>query len=328
MSFVLNAHIKIGEYKFNAVHQVQVKRSVGSYVDTAEIEVPTTARLKKADSQTVSEATARKFNRGDKIEIQLGYNGELKTEFKGFVSYVDFSTPCKIECEGYSYQLKKKSINKSWKSAKLKDVLNEVISGTDIKLHKDVPDIPNINVEFGNVPALKVLEYLKNELYLSVYFVNWNELYVGPEQIPGNNTVVKYKFGWNVIDANSLRYKTKDDRRVKVVLKKSKKDGGKDVYTAGDADGDVKEIVVKIVPKEAMKTIADEYLSKVKFDGFEGSFNTFLQPYIEPTWAAEIEDGKYPERNGRYFVEAVDVTYGVSGARRQISISKKLSTGE
>jgi hypothetical protein len=74
-----------------------------SYVDRATIKVPITARIKRADETiTATAETAKLFKEGDAVSIDLGYNNKFNTEFIGFVSRVNFTTPVEIECEGYS----------------------------------------------------------------------------------------------------------------------------------------------------------------------------------------------------------------------------------
>lgn len=325
MSFVLNANIKVGTVSFTAVHHVRTRRGVHSYVDTAIIEVPTTARLKKADAQTRSEETAQVFHRGDAVTIQLGYNGEYKEEFKGFVNRIDYSTPCVIECEGYSYQLKKKNINKSWKSTTLRSLCEEIVKGTDIKVHAAVGNMKIQNLRVKNSPATKVLDHLKRKLHQSVYFVNGNELYVGLEEIAVTGSV-KYRMGWNVIKDGGLKYKQAEDKRIKIVLKTAKSEGGKDVYSAGDSDGEVREFLVHNVSKNELKQIAEAKLAKVKYTGYDGKMNAFLQPFAVHGMSAELTDKKYPERDGTYYVDSTEVMYGMTGARRIVEISKKISS--
>ncbi len=324
MSFVLNAHITIGTFSFSAVNDIRIRKSVHSYVDVADIMIPTTSRLKKEDDQTVSEQTAKQFNRGDKVVIKLGYNGDYKTEFVGFVSRVHFSTPCKIECEGYSYLLKKKPIKKSWKSTSLKSLCQELVKGTDVKLSSSIPSMNITNLRVSNAPATKVLDHLKKKLKLSVYFINGNELYVGTEEVIKSNTI-KYRIGWNVIDVSGLKYKEASDRPVKIVLKTNKASGGRQVYTTGDPNGEVREFIVRNTDKSGLKSIAEGYLKKLSFTGYEGKIVTFLQPFAEHGDTAALEDNRYKKRGGGYFIAGTDVRYGMSGARREVEISKKLS---
>ena len=60
---------------------------------------------------------------------------------------------------------------------------------------------------------------------------------------------------------------------------------------------------------EATYHISDPHLvsqrRKLLNRGYEGSLTAFLIPFAEPAMAVEIEDTKYPERSGKYFIEAV-----------------------
>lgn len=49
---------------------------------------------------------------------------------------------------------------------------------------------------------------------------------------------------------------------------------------------------------------------------------TFLQPFAEPCMTAVLTDAVYPERNGKFFIEAVQVLFGMNGARRIISLGE------
>lgn len=324
--FVLKSHIIIGAFTLNGVNDCRIKKGIHSYVDTAIIKVPTTARLKQKDTVTVSVDTANKFNRGDKVTIELGYNGKLKKEFVGFVSRVNYTTPCEIECEGYSYLIRKKNINKTFtKGTKIRAVCEELIKGTGITLSNAIPDIAlGSALRVVNENGAKVLDYLKDNLKYSIYF-NGSQLYVGLEETELKGTV-KYKLGWNTIKDNGLKYHLAEDTKVKVILKTPNSSGGKTLYTVGDADGDVREHIVNNVASNNLKNIAENYLKQLKFNGYEGKLTAFLQPYCEHGYSAKIEDPKYPERNGTYFVSSVEISFGTGGARRIPEITKKLST--
>lgn len=324
--FVLTSHITIGAFTLKGVNDCRIKKGIHSYVDTAIIKVPTTSRLKQQNEVTVTVDTAKKFKRGDKVTIMLGYNGKLKQEFIGFVSRVNFTTPCEIECEGYSYLIRKNNIHKTFvKGTTIRSVCEEVIKGTDITLSNAIPNIPlGSALRIENGTGAKVLDYLKDNFKFAVYF-NGSQLYVGLEETEPK-AKVKYKLGWNTIKDNGLKYHIADESRVKVVLKTSKSDGGKSVYSTGDADGEVHEYVVKNIASNNLKQIADDYLKQLKFNGYEGRLCAFLFPYCEHGFSAEIEDPKYSERSGTYFVCSVEIQFGTGGGRRIPEISKKLST--
>jgi hypothetical protein len=139
--FVLNSDITLGSFKAVKPVSVKIEKSMLQYTDKAVITLPITARIKTPDT-SVSETleTAKAFSEGDAVTIRLGYNGSLKTEFEGFVSRVNFTSPVEIECEGYSYQLRKRTYQKTFVKASLLAVLKFLVAGTDIKL--DEAQIP------------------------------------------------------------------------------------------------------------------------------------------------------------------------------------------
>lgn len=325
--FVLCSKISIaskknGDFAFKGVNDLRIKLSIGSYVDTCTIKIPTTAKLNTSSSPT--EQAVYAFVAGDAITVDLGYNDEFKTEFKGFVSKVGYSTPVEVECEGYSYLLKRKNINKSWKTTTLREVCEYITDGTGIKLSPAIPQIALKNYVVHNAAATKVLDYLIEQYKLVAYF-NFDELYVGLEELASAGKV-EYALGYNTVDANSLKYQNADDVRLKIVAKTTKKDGAKELYTCGDADGAVREIIVKNSEITQVQKSANDYLTRYKYTGFTGSFTAFLQPFASIGYSCKIIDTRYKERSGTYFLYSVEVTFGMNGARRICELTKKLSS--
>lgn len=327
MAFILNSLFTIGEYSFTGCIDCRIKKGIHSYIDTATITLPITARLKQANPTTESVDVAKGFKRGDAVKIQLGYNGKLKQEFVGFVSKVNFSNPAEIECEGYSYQLRTKNINHSFKiGTSISEVCGVLTKDTDITLSNKI-----VNSKLGstllvkNDTAAKVLDRIKDLYGFSVYF-NEKELYVGLEQVELKATT-EYDLGWNTIKENDLKYVVAEQTRAKVIAKTAQSDGGKQVYSLGDADGSVKEFIVdKNKTQQELKQIAENELQKIKFTGYEGKVTAFLVPYCEHGFGAKIVDKKYPERSGTYFVPSTEIHFGAQGARRIVELSKKIST--
>jgi hypothetical protein len=326
--FVLCSKISItskknGDFAFNGVNDLRIKRSIGTYVDTCTIKIPTTSKLNTSSSPT--EQAVYAFVAGDAITVDLGYNNEFKKEFKGFISKVGYSTPVEVECEGYSYLLKRKNINKSWKTTTLREVCEYITDGTGIKLSPAIPNIDLKNYVVHNATATKVLDYLIEQYKLVAYF-NFDELYVGLEELaPAGN--VAYAIGYNTVDTNSLKYQHADDVKIKIVAKTTKKDGAKELYTCGDADGSVREIIVKNSETlDQVKRIANDYLAQKKYTGFTGSFTAFGQPYASIGFSCKLKDTRYTERSGTYFVYSIEVSYGLNGFRRIIELTKKLNS--
>ena len=70
--------------------------------------------------------------------------------------------------------------------------------------------------------------------------------------------------------------------------------------------------------------MADKVLKEAKYDGFEGDVTSFLLPYATRGMAAEIIDKEHTNREGNYFIKSVVTTYGMSGARRKVTLGNKL----
>lgn len=322
--FVLTSDITIGPFVKVKPHDVKIIRSLNAYVDKATIRVPASARMKmQGESVSESTETANEIVEGMPVVIKLGYNGDLKTEFVGFVARVNLNTPCEIECEGYSYQLRKKIITASFKNTTVKNIITQLVSNTDIKISSLIPEIKVAKLVFNGMSGTEAMEQLLKEIKgLSIYF-NGKELYAGLRYLsPKSN--VKYRIGWNVIKDNNLKLREAKNQQVIIKIKGQKPDGTKVEAEFGDK-GEVKQLSTHAVTDSAtLKQMAEAEHRSISYTGYEGKITAFLEPYCEPGYSATIIDAKYPQREGKYMINSVEVVYGMSGARRTVDIGFKL----
>jgi hypothetical protein len=54
--------------------------------------------------------------------------------------------------------------------------------------------------------------------------------------------------------------------------------------------------------------------------GYEGSITCFLEPSIEKSMIVNIDDQKFPDRSGHYFVETVEGEFSASGGRQKLTL--------
>jgi len=251
--------------------------------------------------------------------------------FLGFISRINYTIPLELECEGYAYQLRKKlGIKKSFRSGtKLKDILVFLVSGTDIKLSDQIPDVTvDSPIIFPNSNGTQCLDLLKEKGGQTAYF-NYDTLYVGlrETELKGN---VKFRMGWNVIKDNDLKFSTnKEFADVRMVIKSQNTDGTfrEAIYDSKFTNTKIKRLKLRWPQWYLDKMAADEKKKLVNI-GYEGMITTFLIPYAEPGMAAVIDDKRYPERKGTYFIDAVDGEFSASGGGRQkIKIGNVLSIG-
>jgi hypothetical protein len=329
--FTLKCKIIIGKYKVRAVTDVKIKRSIYSFVDTATIILPISARLKTDTKDApLSVSTASSFQEGDKVEIWLGYDNDsdLHLEFSGFVKRVNAATPCEIECEGYSWQLRRKNV--LWSTVKdntkLKDMLAMLVQGTDIQLSKDIPDMDVQQICEGNISGTEALDWIKKNLFLTVYFAE-NELYVGLAYIQQpDKAQIKYRIGWNLVKDDQLKFRRAQDMKIKVRAVHFNNKNEAVVGESSDSSGAIRTIFVQNIDTKAkLQEVAEAKANELKYTGYEGKVTGFLEPFALPGYRVTLLDPNYSEREGTYLIESTEVKFGTGGGRRTCEIGAKIS---
>lgn len=333
-TFELNSIIKIGKFKpFRGVSEVTIKKSIRNYCDTAVVKLPSTAIMKQSGTAaTQSVLTAQQFKRGDKINIQLGYNGVMREEFEGFIKRVNKATPCELECEGYAFQLRDKTFNASYKSVTLKNLLSDIIEGTDIVLDSQIPDVPFQKYSFVQVNAFKALELIikdcgkaiaiwfdKNVLYAGLSYLHFSE-----KNREGKPDAV-YKVGYNIVRDGQMKERIAGDDKVEVEFYHRKNNGKRETARVGVKNSNAtRKKLQAIADLPTLEALARAKEKEKNYTGFEGKATGFLQPFYKPGAKVKYIDPKYPEKSGNYLIESTEVKYSTSGARRIGEIGIKL----
>lgn len=349
MAFYLTSDITIGNYSKIKPNKVSWKTDVGSFIDTCNITLPRISHMvNDYDDQTldINAPKNRKiyqFKEGDKVSVLLGYDNKNVKRFVGFVRNVKLGIPVELECEGYGYQLYEIIFNKTYATVTVKQLLQDVTAGTDIKLSSEIPDIPLKNLRFKNATGIQVLEYLKKECQLAVYF-NFDELYVGT--LFGKvQARTKVKIGWNTIKDDDFQ-KRQVDKQIKIVVREKDKKGEvtktKSKIKLTDAEkaaeekrkeqkendritrkyDNEKEIKIKAgMPAKYVQEIVNRLQLKENYRGYEGSLQLFLVPYVNKGMVLEVNGGKFSsEKSGNYFVESISGEFGMNGGRQTVNL--------
>ncbi|WPU98380.1 hypothetical protein SNE26_20350 [Mucilaginibacter sp. cycad4] len=360
MAFVLNSFIRIGRYSFEGgVSDLVIRKNIHTIVDRAVLKIPGVVRIaaevalaarnaldfieladggSAPDHRKESIDIAKLFKEGDPVSIDLGYNGILRSEFRGFVRRVNMTTPVSIEMEGYAWQLRNKNILAHWKKTSLREVLERVITGTDITLSPDIPDMPLTNYRIPNRNGLQVLESLKDQMFLTVCFDD-NVLYAGISEArstaaegDGHNDTnlakVAYAIGYNCSsDQPDLKIRYAKNTKVLVRIKQRSRTGVVTTYEAGDPGGAVEERNIPFTGhQESLIALAKNGLMQLKYDGYEGALAGLLEPYCKPGWKAVVSDKRYNGgRAGTYFIEGTEVSFGVNGGVRKAQLTYRLA---
>lgn len=318
--FVLCCDIKIGSVSFGSVHNVKIKRSLYDLAATATIKVPVTAVLKHTGEPPTHIETAQAVKVGDKVEIKLGYDNTLNTEFVGYVKRLNYKVPLEIECEDEYYKLRFVNCIFSKKETTLKDCLNTILTGVQFG---EITPLTLKNFVINGKPGSWVLGLLKKEYGLVAYFDIDGKLNVCKANGTKGNTV-KYVLRENVISDDELKYQLAEDIKLKVKAVCYYKDGTKIEGELGEDGGEQRTLYYYDVKDTSeLKTLATEELKRYSFDGYRGKMKTFLLPYALPGDVASIEDKVYNERSGDYFIESVETSFGTGGGRRTVEIGIK-----
>lgn len=318
--FILGCDIQIGAVQFRTVHQVRIKRSLYDLAATATIKIPVTAALKYKGEPPTRIETAQQIKVGDPVTIRLGYNGQLETEFVGYVKRLNYTIPLEIECEDAYFLTRSVNCLFSAKQTTLEACLKAILPGVKLA---SVVTLTLRNVVINNRPASWVLGWLKKEYGLVAWFDMQGQLYIGrPYDQRGEK--VRYCLRYNVIKDDELKFQNAADTRLRVKAICYYKDGSKVEGEIGEQGGEQKTLYFYDV-KDAgeLKKLAQAELQRYSFDGYRGKITTFLEPYALPGMVAQIEDLVYEERGGNYFIESVDTSFGTGGGRRVLEIGMK-----
>lgn len=270
------------------------------------------------------EAKGRVFDlvkAGDPFTIEAGYNGEMRTEFTGYISEILDDLPVVFKAEDNMYILKRTFVNKTFTNITLRNLLKAIVP-SQFKI--DAADVVVGDFVCKQWTVAMVLQELKDKLGLYSYFVG-NTLVSGQVYVDNpQKETVKYKFNQNII-SNNLKYRRADDYQIKVTMRAHNHDGKVLKVTEGDPDGvEMKLVATNVSDKEALRVLAKKELARLKYDGYRGSLVSFGIPFVQHGYTANIVNLQNEDRNGNYYVDRVVTEFTNQGAiRRTVTIGKK-----
>jgi hypothetical protein len=322
--FILDGKVTIGNFSFNSVNEIEITKSVEELSDTAIIKLLTRFKVRQNGSQQFTEDAIKV---GDKVEITLAYEGKYSgVEFMGYVKKINPKIPLEIHCEDAMWLLRRKNITRTWAKTSVKEIVQEVIKDTPIQMSRfmQTQDIPLDKWIIRNANGAQVLESLKKDLAQTVFIDDEGKLYVGLQQLTNIGQTVVYDLNYNLVE-NTLEFKSKEDRRIKVKYTYIDKENKRNSIEVGDPDGEQREYHTSVISDvKQLEKMALAEIEKLKYDGFDGDVTSFLLPYATRGMKAKIIDKEHTNREGNYFIKKVVTTFGTAGARRKVSIGNKL----
>lgn len=292
--------------------EVMTESSWRQLTDTAEISLPRNVTF--FDRKNIQDV----FRRGDRVIIQLGYDGVLITEFTGYIVQVSANVPVLIKCEDEMFAIKKIPVNYSNGSVNLQKLLTDLIPGYEIDA---LEGCELGKVRFSKTTVGEVLEKLQSDMKIYTYIEPGTKKIVSGKIYADNSNDKPFLFDLerNVV-SNDLSYRNKEDIRVKVTGTAIRA-GEKMEFAYGDEDAD-KNIDWQFltVTQADLEAQVKRMYEANKTDGFEGSFTSFGIPSVTHGRKAKLTSSLYPDREGTYYIEGVNKSFGTGGYRQQIKL--------
>lgn len=312
-------NIRIGGFRLRMVEKVSIKRSVELLSDTATITLPGTVFNKAINIED-------KIKVGDDVEIKLGYNDNLKEEFKGYLKAIKTDGgSLTLELEDDIYLFRKSVKDEEMKNASVKSILENIssqVGGFSVSCDYDFTYDKFV---INNATGYDVLKKIQDEASPNIYLKD-KVLHVHPQyaEIFGE---ARYDFSRNIErDGTDLKYKSEDERKLLVVVEGTDETGATVSVEKGTTGGDKMTLKLPgVSSRSSLEQKAQSVLEQKVYTGYEGSFQSWLVPYVDAGYKVAITDPDYEIKNGTYYVISVETTFSKDGGVRKITLGKKIS---
>lgn len=371
MSHYIEISDKIGNFiPAPLIYDIIIERSIKNLADTAIISCGIfhmnnliTYKESFESKEEPTNLVYKLYKRGQKIRIFLGYDGNLKTEFVGYIREVKtIDSTMTIECEDELFIFRGKNIpNKEFNEISLKKIARYVCDQINPKI-KVVCDYDMGYEKFTIYKAtgLDVLKQIQEDTGADIYFKSSLSDEIGknnsefniiierqkdqfekkpePENLELHirmpylkkenlNDKIDFSFQHN-IESSSLEYVDTTDKKVKVKITTSNRNGTTQEVEFGNTGGEEFEYKVNRISNAEMKKRAKLEFNRLMSPGYTGSFTSWLIPFVEPNNSIGIYDNDFPEKHGIYNIESIKTEFSEQGGRRTISPGIKLSKNE
>lgn len=243
--FVLTSEIKIGQFIFRSISEVEIIKSIEELSDTATIKMPSKFIVRQNGEEKLVENALKV---GDKVSIKLGYEEKYEgVEFTGFVVAIGSKIPLEIKCEDAMWLLRRKNITHAFNDkTPLKTILQKVVENTEIELSDKIPNVEVEKFIIRNANGTQVLQKLKEHLALSIYLDSEGKLYAGLEQLNNLHKEAIYDLNYNLVE-NNLEYKTAEQKRLRIKYTYMDSKNKKKSVEVGDKDGELRTFHTSII---------------------------------------------------------------------------------
>ncbi len=314
----LSWEITIGKYRVQTVKEVKIATSVLNLSDTASITLPGKYLDKWKDIED-------KIKVGDEVVIKLGYDDDNETEFNGYLKRISRdNNSLVLECEDALYLLNKSVANKEYKDVTLNMLLNDILTQIDSNLQLECDYTYSMEklVVFHQT-ALDVLKKIHEDTKANIWFEG-KTLHIHPvyDTLGGVPTSIIYDTKINV-QSNELKWVDKNDKKMKIEIAYNMPDGNLKKESFGDDKGETVTRYAATSDDTELKKIAENEYNLWNYSGYEGDFTGWLIPRTKSGESIRLRDTERNE-DGTYYVTGVEIEFGQNGAKRKVTLGRKL----
>lgn len=320
-----SSRITIGSIVLTSTNNVEIEESVRDLDGKCVIVIP--RNLVKKEGKGVTDFIKRK----DKVKVELGYNGELFTEFEGFVDVVGSEIPLRIECDNLWFPHKQNNLLMSFKNATLKEILQYAFSEYTI----ECPDVNVGKFLIQNMSSYGVIKGLKDTVGFYARLDESNKKITGFYPFsPSKYITHTYVFGTHDeaiisglsarrlspnVKKNGLKFLHKDELKIELTAKALQRDGKTLKLTLGSTESDAEKRTrnygYEITTEKQLREAAERDLSKWSYDGYQGTITGFGFPRTHAGDTVTIIDPDNKEREGNYLIDKVKIGYSADSAQ-------------
>jgi hypothetical protein len=302
------------------ISEISIISSWKNRTDTAEIVIPWRTNVKGIYAgsavATDQELLKDKITTGDPVIIEMGYNGDMYEEFRGYITDIDITIPIKIKCEDEMYHLKKGSVGFSSKNAKLRDLLKTLTGG---KYEIVCDDISIGTVRYSKMAPVQILDDLRKH-GIHTFFQDGKLYGMQISDTKSNNdyiTIVLEKCA-----ENNLKKKQEIDWLIRVIA--SQRGKKPTIYEYGEKGGSVfktESLGVGLTHSE-IEALAKRLYDQMKH-GNDGGITLFGIPRVTHGMRIQIKSIYQPSKEGIYYIDGVTKKLSTQGYRQILDLGSK-----
>ncbi len=315
--------VLIGGQRLQFLESLKVRKDLNRLSDTAVIVVP-------GSRGSVGLQVEQGIQRGMPVQIACGYDGEHRQELEGYVLSVSTDNRIAIEVEDGMFQLRRPTQNKVLKDVRANEIVAEILQGAGLGSSIDL--VPGEHTEaivfdkftLSNVTAYEALAKLKRQTGYN-YYLRGNELHIQLRHLtdqPADPVTMDFRLH---IEKSQLKYAREEERLLEVEVIGIDKENKRHPVLVGESGGDKYTAYrYNVTDPGSLEAYGQELLKKFRFTGYEGNVTGWLDPYYTVGDAMTIIDPDYPDREGSYLIERMDLELSKSGGVRKGHLGVKL----